>query len=386
MSTPRLGLLVAAIACFSIGTAHAQNQPAWRIHNALEADRPLLCKDTNSANLVVSILSRALEARAEKEVEKSDRLAEIAGRLQAEICRRPAADDIVIVRCKLGQDSTGRISIVKLSAVIRSEASKGEQPFFAWTYAKIDEGSGDTEAQDATAKWCASEKGSDEILSPTPDLVLRVQQRLYDLGLQIPQINGQLTTETVQGLIEFQKFAKLPPTGQLTKQTVDKIISMAAPSAWVSVAFNGAGNFGAEIGATRRGAEIEAVKKLQRRSRGDYKLSSTPAPNCIAFATTGYVERGRRRRTTFRQAFTSVGVSAAAASQAVLNYCENEKGGGTCEVRNTLCADGGGRYDPSNIPVNSPAPRFEPKNLPLNSAPPRFEPSSPPVNSAPPRG
>ncbi len=378
MSTPRLGLLVAAVTYFSIGMAHAQNEPVWRVHNTLEADRPLLCKDASSVNLVVSILSRALEARSEKEIEKSDRLADIAGRLQAEICRRPAADDIVILRCKLAQDSTGRISTVKLSAVIRSEASKGEQPVYAWTYAKIDSGSADTEAQDATAKWCASEKGSDEILSPTPDLVLRVQQRLYDFGLQIPQINGQLTAETVQGLIEFQKFAKLPPTGQLTKQTVDKIVSMAAPSAWVSVAFNGAGNFGVEIGATRRGAEIEAVKKLQRRSRGDYKLSSTSAPNCIAFATTGYTERDRRRRTTFTQAFTSVGNSAAAATQAVLNYCENEKGGGTCEVRQAVCADGSGRYDRDAIPANSPAPqnqnpapRFDPKNIPLNSAPPR---------------
>lgn len=120
MSTPRLGLLVAAVTYFSIGMAHAQNEPVWRVHNTLEADRPLLCKDASSVNLVVSILSRALEARSEKEIEKSDRLADIAGRLQAEICRRPAADDIVILRCKLAQDSTGRISTVKLSTVIRS--------------------------------------------------------------------------------------------------------------------------------------------------------------------------------------------------------------------------------------------------------------------------
>lgn len=368
--------LVMSMTALAVPAAQAQNNSVLQIHNTLDGDRPLLCKDRESVGTVVAILARAIEARGAGDADKAQRLLDIGSRFQAEICRRAVADDIVILRCKIGQQTGTNISVIKLSAVIRTEASKGEQPFFGWTYSGIGDAADTAEAQEATTKWCA-DQGADEAVNPTPDLVLRVQQRLYDFGLRITLINGQLTAETVQGLIEFQKWAKLPPTGQLTKQTVQRISSMSAPSAWVSFAFNGAGHFGAETGTTRRGAEIEAVKKLQRRSRGgDYKLSSVSAPNCIAFATTGYSERSRRRRTNYTQAFTSAGESAEAASQAVLQFCENEKGGGTCEVRHALCADGGSgappeRYDRGSPPVNSPAPRFDPKNLPLNSAPPQ---------------
>lgn len=397
MSAPAVRLLVAVIAsvaCIEVTAAQAQSEPTWRLHAALEGDRRLsLCKDRDSVNLLVAILARAFDARAGNDGEKAGRLMEIAARLQGEICTRPAADDIVILRCKLGQrDIAGTtVSTVKLSAVVRADASKGEQPFFAWTYATIDESGGSAaDAQSANSRWCAGDAGADEPLSPAPDLVLRVQQRLYDFGLRIAQFNGQLTADTVQGLMAFQKWANLPPTGQLTKQTVQKISTTPAPAAWVSFAFDGSGNFGAETGATRRGAEIEAVKRLQRRSRGDYKLSSVPSPNCIAFAITRYSERGRRR-TTFTQAFTSAGGSIADASQSVLAFCDREKGGGSCEIRHALCADGTdgqpSRFDKESIPANAPAPRFDPGSLPLNSQAPdlRFDPKVPAANMPAPR-
>ena len=57
------------------------------------------------------------------------------------------------------------------------------------------------------------------------------QQRFYDFGFGIKQIDGRLSNETVQGLIAFQKWAGLPETGQLTKLTLQKIDATEAPPA-----------------------------------------------------------------------------------------------------------------------------------------------------------
>ena len=379
-----LGAIVLWAACIGSAGAQPQGEPAWRIHSAIDGDRrPSLCVNRDNVNVLATVVARAAEARGANDGAKSARLLQIATQLEGEICFRPAAEDIVILRCKVAQRVVGgtNIAVVKLSALIRAEASKGEQPFFAWTNAGIDESGGDTaDAQSATGKWCA-EQVAEEPFSVTPDLILRAQQRLYDLGLRISQINGLLTGETVQSLIEFQKWANLPPTGQLTKQTLDKVNATPTPSAWVSYAFDGYGNYAAQTGVTRRGTEIDVIRQLQRRTRGDFKLSSAPGPNCIALAATRYTERGRRSRTTFTQAFTSAGDSVEAAGKNALEFCEREKGGGRCDVRHTLCAGGGAqaeRYDRNNPPVGAP-PRFDSQNLPNNT--PRFDPKNPSINS-----
>ena len=115
-----------------------------------------------------------------------------------------------------------------------------------------------------------------------------------------------------------------------------------------------------------------AVERLRRVApQAQYKLSAV-ADSCIALATTRYVDRARR--TTFTHAFTNGGASGAAAKENVLAYCEREKGGGSCEVRHTLCAAGANeqvpRYDREAIPTHSPNPnqRFNPGNISVNSA------------------
>jgi hypothetical protein len=370
--------------------ARAQTNPALRMHTSLEGgQRPMLCRDRQSINLIVPIVSFALEARSANDKDKSARLTDIATRLQNELCVRPAADDIVVLRCRLSQRDIGgtRLSAIRLSALLRAEASKGEQPFFAWTFADIDDsGAGTDEAKAATARWCGNDEVAGGAVAVTPDIVLQVQQRLYDFGLRIPDINGQLSHDTVQALTLFQKWANLPANGLLNKQTLERIATTPAPSPWVSIAFDGSGNFGAQTGTTRRGAEQEAIQRLQRRSRGDFKLSSVASPSCLALAMTRYAERGRRSRTTFTQTFTSAGDAADTASKNAWDYCEREKGGGQCGIRHVLCADGPGaqvkRFDKDAIPVNSPAPRFDPSNLPLNAPPPsRFNPAEPPTNA-----
>jgi peptidoglycan hydrolase-like protein with peptidoglycan-binding domain len=370
----------------AITAALAESRPVWQLHKAIEGDeRPFLCKDPEAANLIVAVLQRALEVKAD--AGKSKRLLEIAAKLESEICFKPTADDIVILRCTLDQKSFGSVpvSLVKLSALLRSDASAGEQAFYAWTYATIEAGSAGASADEANKRWCTEETVADAPVEITPNLVLRVQQRFFDFGFNMPQIDGRLNPETVQAVIDFQSWAGLPPTGQLTRLTVDKIDATDAPTPWVALAFTGAGNHSLAKAATRRGAEADAVKGLGRRAR-DYRLAAVPAPSCIAFATTQYGSRRRR----YTQAFSSAGESQGAASQSVLDYCGREKGGGTCRVRDAACAGTTTkpepRYDPDNMSVNS---RFDPDNISANAAPPpsagkRFNPKNIPLNSAAP--
>jgi hypothetical protein len=200
----------------------------------------------------------------------------------------------------------------------------------------------------------------------------------------------------------------------LTRSTVVKMMTTPAPSPWVAIAFDGFGNFIAEINRTRRNAEFVALEQLQRRwSSRDPRVVSVAAPNCLGFAVTRYVERNRRGRTNFTQAFTNAGDSLASAGQNAFEYCERQKNGGECQVRYALCADGSGgnqtpqaddrdrrrnrndrqedtrRHDRGAPPVNQAGPRFDPKNLPVGSPPPsskgpRFDPDNISANSPPP--
>jgi Putative peptidoglycan binding domain/Domain of unknown function (DUF4189) len=445
-------LLVATIAATGavIGTSHAQGNntaraiavgPApggdntVRINGALEGDKlPFLCRDRESVGLIIPIVSRAQEARVRGENTKAEGLMEVAARLQSEICQRPAADDVVILRCKLDQTegSGGSVSTVKVGAILRSDPVKVEQPFYAWTNAVVDES--------GAPGTCTGEAGGDAFQA-SADILLRVQQRLYDFGLRMADLNGQMSPETVQALSQFQKWAKLPETGQLSKQTMEKLFLTPAVSPWVTFAFDGYGNYAAATGGTRRNAELGAIEQLQRRSRADFKVSSVAAPNCLGFAVTRYSERYRRSRTNFTQAFTSVGDSVDAAIKNAIDYCERDKGGGECNIRYALCATGEdisdsqqaredperrdgrdgsddrgrregrdrrdrrdnrdgrdgregrdgqqeGRFDPKKLPVNTQGPRFDQGSLPINSQGPSDAPSSrfnrdsgPPLNS-----
>ncbi|MBI3433938.1 MAG: peptidoglycan-binding protein [Proteobacteria bacterium] len=385
---------VACFACVTMATPFFAQTATLRLHAALEGDdRPFLCADRATVGLVVAVLARAIEARAAGDADKAQRVFELAARLQAEICTRPAADDIVILRCKLDQrDIAGtNVTLAKISAVMRAQTSKGEQPFFAWTYRGIEGGAASAEdAAKAQARWCADGGGDDETVRPSPDLVLRIQHRLYDFGLHVPRISGELTPETSQALTDFQKWAGLPATGQLTKATVLKIDATPAPSSWAAIAFDGFGNYSVISGPTRRSSEADAADKLRRRSRADFKIASVASPRCIAIATTRYRERtGRRRTTTYTQAFTSIGDSANSAEENVLAYCGRQKGGGECVARESICAVAAGagpdRFDNKNIPVNAEPPRFNREVPAVNAAPPRFDPKNIPANTPAPR-
>jgi hypothetical protein len=418
--------LVAVLTTITAGAAQAQT--ALRLHESIAApQRPLLCADRDSLNLVTPVLARAADARTARDSDKSRRLTEIAERLQGEVCRKAAADDVVILRCKLAQfDAGGKaLALVKMSALIQQEAAKGEQAFYGWTDLRVEDASG-AAAQEANTRWCANERlergtrqirieerdasapagrDGEDAFTPSQDVVLRIQQRLYDFGLRIENLDGQLNQETVRGLAQFQKFANLNADGQLTRATITKMMTMPAPSPWVAIAFDGLGHFAAEVGRTRRETEIVALERLQRRSGRDPKVTSVAAPNCLGFALTRYAERGRRSRTNFTQAFTSAGDSFESAGQNAFEYCEREKGGGQCQVRYALCADGRGgnpeaddrdrrrgrdrdnearRFDRDSPPVNAPKPRFDPKDVSVNAPAPKFDPGSLPLNAPPP--
>jgi peptidoglycan hydrolase-like protein with peptidoglycan-binding domain len=383
-SSLKSAAIAVAIACFTIVGAHAQGAPDWYLHATLEGDhKPYVCKDTDTVGLIVAVLGRAIEAKA-NDADKAKRLFELAAKLEADICVKPTADDIVILRCKLDQKTFGdtNITLAKVSALLKSDSSAGEQPFYAWTYATINPSKdGGTSAQEADKRWCTEESTTDTPVEATPDLVQRVQQRFFDFGFLIPAVDGRLTPETVQAVIDFQKMSGLPPTGQLTKFTVDKIDATVAPSPWVSVAFDGYGNYNMVSALTRRAAEDDAITGFRRRSRGDYRVSSVPFPNCLAIAATRY----RVHRTTYTQSFTSGGTSDQEARDTVLGYCGQQKGGGTCQVKSALCTAGGGqapsRHDEKDLPINSPAPRFNPRDLPANSMAPGLSSEPEPDNS-----
>lgn len=423
-SVARLAVAAAVVAVVATltGATAAPAQTSLKLHESIAVpQRPLLCADRDSLNLIVPVLARAADARAARDADKSQRLTEIATRLQGEVCRKPAADDVVILRCKLSQVDAGssKLALVKVSALIQNEAAKGEQAFYGWTDLKVDDASpGTSGTQEANSRWCGGERAEpatrqiqvverdgpatpvalvtpsaqdgNQTFNATPDIILRVQQRLYDFGLRIENLDGRLNQETVRNLSHFQRYASLPVDGQLTRSTVEKLMTTPAPAPWVTIAFDGFGNFAAELGRTRRETELTAIERLQRRSSRDFKLSSVAAPSCLGFAVTRYTERGRRSRTKFTQAFTSAGDSTEAAARNAWDYCEREKGGGECQVRYALCADGTGggqnsRVDPGTIPVNAPAPRFDPTVLPNNAPGPRFDPNSLSVNSQAPR-
>lgn len=435
-------LAVAAVIAAATGATVAQAQTALRLHEPIAApQRPLLCADRGSANLVLPVLAKAADARVARDADKSKRLTDIATRLQGEVCRKAAADDLVILRCKLEQIEAGgsALALVKMSALIQSEVAKGEQSFFGWTDLRVDDAAGGAASQEANARWCASEhagrptrqirveereasggsatspaRESEEPFTPTQDIVLRVQQRLFDFGARIENMDGQLNQETVRSIQQFQKLANLNADGQLTRSTIIKMMTTPAPSPWVAIAFDGFGNFVAEINRTRRNAELVALEQLQRsKSSRDPRVSSVAAPNCLGFAVTRYVERGRRGRTNFTQAFTSSGDSLDSAARNAWDYCERDKNGGQCHVRYALCADGSGgnqqaddrgndrrrgrdrdnrdrdnevrRFDRETPPVNAPNPRFDPKEITVNAPAPKFDPKTLPLNSQAPK-
>ena len=60
---------------------------------------------------------------------------------------------------------------------------------------------------------------------PDPKRVKLFQQKLFDLGYWLPEINGSMDYETIHAVIAFQKVAKLKLTGELdypTKQAIDE--------------------------------------------------------------------------------------------------------------------------------------------------------------------
>jgi hypothetical protein len=446
----------AALLATIAGTSLAQAQTALRLHEPIAVpQRPMLCADRDSVSIIIPVLARVADARAARDTEKSQRFTEIANRLQGEVCRKTAADDVVVLRCKLGQVDAGGtpLALVKISALIQTEAAKGEQTFYGWTDAKVDDATS-AGGQESHTRWCGSERATRQIqivpreeptmpvtlvtppqvtpqvqdspaagepFTATPDIVYRVQQRLFDFGLKIANVDGNLNHETVQGLTQFQKMVSLPADGSLTRSTVEKLMTTPAPGPWVAIAFDGYGNFAAETGRIRRETEMTAFDRMQRRSGRDIQVAS--ASTCIGFAVTGYSQRGRRSRNTFTQAFASAGDTMEIAARNAVEFCERDKGGGQCQMRYALCADGSGpqasrndpppqrndpppqRFDPGGVPANSPRPqrfdptvtpnnsRFDPSAMPANSPPPgfqqptqRFDPSSPSLNSRAPQG
>ncbi|MGE0767230.1 MAG: peptidoglycan-binding protein [Hyphomicrobiaceae bacterium] len=379
-------LVAAAFAGFFVEASVAQE--SLQRHTAITGDRrPTLCADRDTVSLVVAVVERAALERSHNNTEKAKNLYEIAARLQAEVCAKPGADDAVFVRCDLGHRNVpgSSITLLKVTAVIRSEIAKGEQTFYSWSYRPVEAlATAAADAADLDRRWCDDVR-EDKPIAATPDRILQVQARFYDLGVSIGPVNGQLTPETIRAITNFQTWAKLPATGELSEQTLAKLNALDAPSPWVAVAFDGSGNYGfSRGGPTRRGSEQEAIQRLRQRSQSDYKISSSAAPNCIGFATTRYRGRSQGRRVNYTQAFTSIAPTRSAAGANVIRFCNQQKGGGTCQLREMVCA-AETREDSISPSVNAAPPSREDSKAPsINSrAPTRFDPQQPLTANSP---
>ena len=97
-------MLLRSVTSFAVmfaaaGAALAQGDNTVRANAAMEGDKlPFLCRDRDSVGLIIPIVSRAQEARISGDQGKAQSLMEVAARLQSEICVRPSADDVVILR------------------------------------------------------------------------------------------------------------------------------------------------------------------------------------------------------------------------------------------------------------------------------------------------
>lgn len=428
------GLRVTFAVCFAtfshVCVAEQKPSKTWQINQTIATEpRPLLCRDLASAELVVSVVGLGIKARDKGAADKAKRLYQLAAGLQSEICLKPEPDDILIVRCKVKDHDfvSGKISVAKLSAVIRSQASRGEQAFYAWTYNLVlDSAESDKLTKTAHARWCADDAQQQvakkpEKLDLTPRMILSVQYRLYDLGYPITVANGQQTGELVKVLSAFQHSTGLQATGRIDKVTLDRLAGVRPPGQWISIAFDGAGKYGLITdGASRRGAEERAIAALKRRTSADYRLMAQPAPGCFALAMTRFRGRKNGRRMNFTNTFASFGKTKDDARKAVMAYCNRAKSGGKCRVKKTGCAQGDvvarpgehrpapgrvvpastddkpERYERDNL-VQTPAPtpkrfdpgavsqtqgpkseRFDPKNLiqSQDTSPTRYEPSA----------
>ena len=83
LASAAIGAVILALA---ICGAKAETAGTWRLHGTLDGDaRPLLCKDPETANLVVDVLGRAIEAKAGGDADKAKSLFEVAAKLESEI-------------------------------------------------------------------------------------------------------------------------------------------------------------------------------------------------------------------------------------------------------------------------------------------------------------
>ena len=140
------------------------------------------------------------------------------------------------MRCNLGQKSFSNtaITLAKVSALLRSNTSAGEQPFYAWTYATVAGNDGDVAAAEEADKrnGVPRKPCRTSHFEPTPDIVQRVQQRLYDFGLNIPQIDGRLNSETTQAVNQVPEMGGLVGDWTIDKTYRGESDSTPAPSAW----------------------------------------------------------------------------------------------------------------------------------------------------------
>lgn len=172
-----------------------------------------------------------------------------------------------------------------------------------------------------------------------PAGVREVQSRLYNLNYKISSMNGELNSETLKAIRDWQRNVGERETGTMTADQLARLRQARVPSTWGAIAYAARGAAGTVWGrASREEAERDAMRECRKRGGGKNCSPLTAAEK--ACGAIGFYSA----RVGSTQHFGSYGVirpTLAQATDSALTECRaNARRPEACGIRMTFCADG----------------------------------------------
>ena len=172
-------------------------------------------------------------------------------------------------------------------------------------------------------------------------VIREVQERLYGLNYSIKTINGQLSKETRDAIMQWQEVTQRPRTGDMNAADLAYLRSAPAITTWGAIAFEAAGAYGIVWNRpSRQDAENDAVTECRKHAAAnakDCEAFTMFNTQCGALSWYSGYSGGRKhwgsfvvRRGTIEEART-----------AVMSECQRQaKAPQGCQIRVVFCANG----------------------------------------------
>lgn len=172
-------------------------------------------------------------------------------------------------------------------------------------------------------------------------IIREVQERLYSLNYNIKVMNGQLSKETRDAIIQWQEVTRRPQTGDMNADDLQYLRSAPPVTTWGAIAFEAAGAYGIVWNRTsRQDAENDALAECRKHAAANAKNCdpfTLGDSQCGAMSWYSGYSGGRRhwgsfvvRRGTIEQARTDV-----------MSECQRQaKAPQGCQIRVAFCANG----------------------------------------------